>query len=642
MTIKKRGKTNQIIQVLAYIAQRYIKQLHYRHQSSADKQSAYKRVNVNGSKMCRPAESTATVRIALRWWLLAGFCTIALCCSIGTIRNRLQNRGQTIDLTGDLFESTAKPVDTVSGATELLAASVLSNTTTAETPSTSNNEPITAAANSNTITPLVATAPKHAQASGAKPGIKNLDNKQAVVIQAGDTLSKIFARYHLKQADALAIGRLPGAQTLRRLQVGKILWLELQDGLLQRLEYNDHFTKHLVVTANKTGWSCQDRTLAVKSQNYFLPVQLDKGQNFSHSCLNSGVPQNLIGEIKQALGQRMDLGKIKPADRLYIAYKRDTVDGRVVKRPELIGLDYYFHSGKTDQTQSTGTNNKSIANKHNKQNIRLIAFDSGNGQRSYFTPDGQGIRSQFNRYPLNTYIKISSRFSRARRHPIYGTVKPHLGIDLSASYGTPVYATSDGIVELANFHGGYGRLVIIKNGVYSTRYAHLSRFGKNIVKGARVQRGRLIGYVGSSGVSTSAHLHYEFRIRGVPYDPTKVKLPGESLLATSQRHKFLAIANGVGSFLDREQAKYHRGHNNLAKSDQESKPLDSALMAKAQLDPNALLADQLSNGNSILRGSRLHKRPSNLSSSSFSAKIKTQLRAKLLQNNVKTRELQII
>ncbi len=369
-------------------------------------------------------------------------------------------------------------------------------------------------------------------AGSVTDGLLN-DGRHLVTVRAGDTLVKIFKRHCLKESDALQISKLSGAASLRRLQVGKSLWLDVRDGRLQGLEYDGNRLKHLVVKSSASGWSCNDYVVRVDSSDHFLSFEL--GRNLADSCVRNGVPRRLVGEISQALSQRVNLRNLKGGEQLSVAYRESRVGNELVKSPELVGLDYIAGGKK----------------------LRLIAFVGESGRRAYFTPDGQGTQSQFNRYPLSKF-RVSSKFTKSRRHPIYGTLRPHLGVDLSASYGTPVHATSDGTIDFAGFHGGYGRLVVVKNGRYSTRYAHLSRFAKGMNRGVRVKRGEVIGYVGSSGVSTSAHLHYEFRINGVPHDPVSVKLPGESLLASRQRHQFITVAQRVGSYLDREQAKRNK------------------------------------------------------------------------------------
>ena len=136
---------------------------------------------------------------------------------------------------------------------------------------------------------------------------------------------------------------------------------------------------------------------------------------------------------------------------------------------------------------------------------------------------------------------ISSHFNLRRKHPILHKIRAHKGVDYAASRGTPIKATGDGKVILAGRKGGYGRTVIIQHGQkYTTLYAHLNKYGRGIRNGKRVRQGQIIGYIGSSGMATGPHLHYEFRVNGVHRNPLTVKLPRANALKGQAKKQFLA------------------------------------------------------------------------------------------------------
>lgn len=166
------------------------------------------------------------------------------------------------------------------------------------------------------------------------------------------------------------------------------------------------------------------------------------------------------------------------------------------------------------------------------RSIRVLAAEAAVGGRMhtafYFEHDDRpGYYDHFGRsldaggwlHPL-PYATVSSPFNSQRMHPILERVLPHLGVDYVAPEGTPVRASADGSVSIAERRGGYGNLIEIQhpNG-YSTRYAHLSRFASAVYAGAYVRQGDVIGYVGATGLATGPHLHYEIRRRGRPLDP---------------------------------------------------------------------------------------------------------------------------
>lgn len=148
-------------------------------------------------------------------------------------------------------------------------------------------------------------------------------------------------------------------------------------------------------------------------------------------------------------------------------------------------------------------------------------FDLPDGRQEFYDETGRSMRRDLLRAPLE-YRRIGSGFSRSRFHPILRYRRPHNGIDFSAAYGAPVRSVGDGTIMQAGRSGGYGNLVEIRHaGSRVTRYAHLSSFGQGVHAGARVTQGQTVGYVGSTGLSTSPHLHYELLLNGRFVDPRR-------------------------------------------------------------------------------------------------------------------------
>ncbi len=179
--------------------------------------------------------------------------------------------------------------------------------------------------------------------------------------------------------------------------------------------------------------------------------------------------------------------------------------------------------------------------------LQAIPFTRPGGRREYFAYDGSAMRGTFLRYPVD--FRITSSFSHRRYHPILKVRRPHLGIDYGAPYGTPVKATADGTVSRAGTWGGYGRVVEIRHtrGI-STRYAHLSSIG--VRRGQRVSQGEVIGRVGSSGLSTAAHLHYEFLQSGRQRNPATIDLPSAPALEEEYMSDFGRIRDQALALLD--------------------------------------------------------------------------------------------
>ena len=185
---------------------------------------------------------------------------------------------------------------------------------------------------------------------------------------------------------------------------------------------------------------------------------------------------------------------------------------------------------------------------------KFYRFTTDNGEVDFYDIDGQTGKRFLIRRPVEGGGNLRSRFGY-RVHPITGRSKLHTGTDLAAAYGTPVYAAGDGIIERAAWTGGYGRYVKLKhvNG-FTTAYAHMSRIASGIVAGGRVRQGQIIGYVGSTGLSTGNHLHFEMRINNRPVDALSVKLPRDKILPQQYERKFAETIAQINDLMARDPA----------------------------------------------------------------------------------------
>lgn len=173
------------------------------------------------------------------------------------------------------------------------------------------------------------------------------------------------------------------------------------------------------------------------------------------------------------------------------------------------------------------------------------------GAEDYYDRDGESLRRAFLRAPLE-FRRISSSYSTGRFHPILRRVRAHHGIDYAASSGTPIRAVGDGVVQKAGWGGGYGNVVELRHQRgYSSRYAHMHGFAAGIRPGTRVRQGQVIGYVGTTGLSTGPHLHYEFHENGRPINPGSIKyLTGEPV-PSGQRARFRSLVGERVALMER-------------------------------------------------------------------------------------------
>jgi murein DD-endopeptidase MepM/ murein hydrolase activator NlpD len=171
------------------------------------------------------------------------------------------------------------------------------------------------------------------------------------------------------------------------------------------------------------------------------------------------------------------------------------------------------------------------------------------GRADYYDAEGLSLRKAFLKAPLS-FRRVSSGFSKSRLHPVLKIRRAHNGTDYVAPKGTPVSAIGNGQVLVAGHQGGYGKLVVIRhpNG-YKTSYGHLSGFAKGVRKGSSVTQGQLIGYVGSTGMSTGPHLHFEMRVNDRPVNPRKVEIPAGQPVPEALLASYRAVRDGLAGQL---------------------------------------------------------------------------------------------
>jgi len=242
--------------------------------------------------------------------------------------------------------------------------------------------------------------------------------------------------------------------------------------------------------------------------------------------LENRLDVNLGLALSDVYAWTVDFYGLQKGDHFKVIYEELFVDGR------LIGID------------------RILASKfhNNGQDFYAYQFDQ-EGKSAYFDEKGQSLQRSFLKAPLK-FSRISSRFTRSRMHPILRIPRPHFGVDYSAPKGTPVMALGNGRVTEAGFKGGYGRFIAIRhNTVYTTTYAHLSGFAKGIRAGATVNQGQVIGYVGSSGLSTGPHLDFRVYRNGSPTNPLKLESPPSRPVNTADVPRFRAVVTRMNGEL---------------------------------------------------------------------------------------------
>lgn len=240
----------------------------------------------------------------------------------------------------------------------------------------------------------------------------------------------------------------------------------------------------------------------------------------------------LIAELAEVFGSQIDFSReIRMNDRWRLAVEEQLVKGRHYKWGSILAAEYQ---------RGTETHTALLYRTENGTEKRDVG---------YFAPNGESLRKMFLKSPLK-YGRVTSRFQRARFHPILKVRRPHLGVDYAAPTGTPIRSVGDGVVMSAGWSGGGGKVIKIRHGsTYQTAYKHLSRFGSGIRAGTRVKQGDVIGYVGSTGLSTAPHLHFEFFVNGKFVDPLSQRFPSADPLRGLQLADFKAQVGRLVSYL---------------------------------------------------------------------------------------------
>lgn len=335
--------------------------------------------------------------------------------------------------------------------------------------------------------------------------IEESDETKHGIITAGSSLYNVLKAENLSESEiALFCNNLKDLCKLEKYKVGDSYELiYTKNGKLKAFKYilNDSSYEY-TLTYDKNG------NISVASQKVFYKekiVGVSGGIKTSlwNSMIENGLSPALIMDYTDIFSWQIDfLTEPRVGDKYKMVCLRKYSDKGQYKDEKILSAQYL---GK-----ETGQ-------------YTAIGFKDG-----YYEPNRKSLRKQFLKAPLN-FRRISSYFTHKRFHPILRYYRPHLGIDYAAPKGTPVVSIGDGIVISCGWKGDFGKAVIIKhNSIYTTHYGHLSSFAKGIRKGVKVKQGQLIAYVGSTGLSTGPHLHFNFIKNGKHENFIKLNMPAGS------------------------------------------------------------------------------------------------------------------
>ena len=349
--------------------------------------------------------------------------------------------------------------------------------------------------------------------------IKSPYKEAKYTIKNNDTIEKILRQFDIRNNDIKIISDKLKRKNLSSIYSGRELTI-----ILKKLEDNSNTVINLLYPISNTT-SIEIRKL----QNDFLVkeniLKLYKKEvvvknvisnNLYSSAINSGIEPNIIIEFARIFGFEVDFQRdIRKGDWFEIFYEKFEDDNNKVRDTGKIIYASMFVNG---------------------EEINLYNFKYKN-EEEYYDIKGKSITKSLMKTPING-ARLSSSYGM-RKHPILGYNKMHRGTDFAAPSGTPIMASGTGIVTRARWCGGGGNCVKIRhNSTYETVYAHMKAFAKGVKEGRKVKQGQIIGYVGSTGLSTGPHLHYEVIVNGKKVNSQRLKLPSGKILKGEARKEF--------------------------------------------------------------------------------------------------------
>lgn len=350
-------------------------------------------------------------------------------------------------------------------------------------------------------------------------------------VKSGDTIGALFSRHGLTDADWRDIMRLGGdTGSLAQIRAGESIQVR-QDrtGQLLELRHQMDELRSLHVTRQAGTLRARTVTAAIERRTtYRVGVINESTGSLFLAGQEAGMSDRVIMQLFDVFRWDIDFAQdIQPGDRFSVVYEEVYRNGEKLRDGEILAAEFINRS----------------------KPLRAVAYADDAGRIDYYTPKGDPMHKAFIRTPV-AFTRISSRFG-FRRHPVMNRIRAHKGVDYAASTGTPVKATGEGRIIHRGRRGGYGNTVMIQhaNGIV-TLYGHLSKFAKGQNHGSRVKQGQLIGYVGSTGLATGPHLHYEFHVNGVHQNPLSVRLPNAAPLNPHRLADFQRKATPLVAQLD--------------------------------------------------------------------------------------------
>jgi murein DD-endopeptidase MepM/ murein hydrolase activator NlpD len=336
------------------------------------------------------------------------------------------------------------------------------------------------------------------------------------IVNKNETLSDILDPFHLEKSNVTEIAQISNEVfNVRKIRAGNSYHIYLADDSIKSLKY-------FIYEKDPIQFVIYDFCDSVDVRNGEKKVTIVK--EYKSAEINSSLYVVLIENdatielavrLSKIFAWQIDFYRLQKGDKFKVIYEKRYVDNKMVGIGRILGAYFYNY----------------------KKEYYAIPFEQ-DGVYQYFDENGNSLRKEFLKTPIE-FARITSRYSSRRFHPVLKTYRKHTGIDYAAPSGTPIRTVGDGKVVAVAYSRSNGRYVKIRhNSVYTTMYLHMSRFGKGIKKGSMVKQGQIIGFVGSTGLATGPHLHFNFYLNGGPVDPLKIEIPPSHPVKKNLKNKY--------------------------------------------------------------------------------------------------------
>lgn len=344
-----------------------------------------------------------------------------------------------------------------------------------------------------------------------------------VAVESGDTLSGLLLEQGLTHNDVNVIAKVLKSDadiaTLRA-DRDRLEFVRAHDTApVSKIVVVPSPWRQVELTCGADGvWNCKTVDIERDTRAVYRSGEILDGDSFYLAGQRAGVPAGILVDVYDLLAFEMDFERdVRAGQKFWVVYEENFSEGKKIDNGRVLAVSFEALRGE----------------------VQMYRFRKSDGTTGYYDAEGNGAIKSLKRTPINN-AKVTSSFSKKRKHPVLGFTRAHKGVDFRASTGTPIPAAGAGRVVARSYNRGHGNYVKIRhNGSYETLYAHMSKFAKGVNVGTTVRQGQTIGYVGSTGISTGPHLHYEIIKDGVHVNPMTVKLPAISNLGKDDKKKFI-------------------------------------------------------------------------------------------------------